>query len=157
MGLSYLKRACNRLDEAKTQLDKLNYPESISASQECIELSIKAIYNFAKVKYPLEHAFEEENFKRVLENIAKCTKIKKMERLFMISTFWSSMYNIAKYGYQKINVGPEKLFQKKEAEFALTHAYEVCRKATHIYYDCSPLYYGRSGYVVPAPSPSFSL
>lgn len=69
----------------------------------------------------------------------------------------SSMYNIAKYGYQKIGAGPEKLYQKKEASLALAHAYEVFEKATMIYYDCSPIYFGKSAYVQTAPSPSFSL
>lgn len=75
----------------------------------------------------------------------------------MISEFWSSMYNVAKYGCEKIGVGPEKLFTRREALFAILHAYEVYEKAMHIYYDCAPEYYGKSAYVKPVPSPSFSL
>jgi HEPN domain-containing protein len=158
MGFSFLSRACNRLDEAKLQLDKNHFPESISASQECIEFSINAIFHFAKVKYPPEHTFEEESFKRVLENIAKCAAERgNLERLYMISTFWSSMYSIAKYGCQKIGVGPEMLFQNKEALFALSHAYEVYEQARNIYYDCCPLRILKTSYVRRTPSPNFTL
>ena len=44
MAKSWLRRASNKIDEAKDHLKKLNYPESISAAQECIEFSIKAIF-----------------------------------------------------------------------------------------------------------------
>lgn len=158
MGFSFLTRACNRLEEGKAQLDKNHYPESISACQECIELSIKAIYHFAAVKFPPEHTFAEESYKRVLENIATCaSKRKNLERLYMISTFWSSTYSLAKYGYQKIGVGPEIIFQKKEAVLALLHAFEVYDQARNIYYDCALLYFGKSAYVRPVPSPSFTV
>lgn len=94
----------------------------------------------------------------MLENIVGCAaKEKNLERLYMISTFWSSMYSVAKYGYQKIGVGPEKLFQKKEASFALSHAYEVYDQSSKIYYDCCPIYIGKTAYVRSIPSPSFSL
>jgi hypothetical protein len=40
MAESFLKRASKKLGEAEGHLKQLNYPESISSSQECIELSV---------------------------------------------------------------------------------------------------------------------
>lgn len=152
-----MTHACNKLDEGKVQFDKNHFPEAISACQECIEFSIKAVFHFAEVKFPPEHTFMEENFKRVLQKIRKCTKQKDLERMYMISAFWSSMYGIAKYGCEKIGVGPERLFKKREAWFALLHAYEVYDQASNIYYDCAPEYYGKSSHVKTVPTPNFSL
>ena len=151
-----MARACNKLDEGKSHYDKYHYPESISACQECIELAMKAIFHFAEIKFPPKHTFIEENFRRVLEKIGSCSKRQGLERLYMLSEFWSSMYNVAKYGCEKIGAEPEKLFSRGEAFFALHHAFEVYEQARHIYYDCAPQYYGKSSIVKTAPNPSFS-
>lgn len=153
-----MTRACNRLEEGKRQIDEKHFAEAISACQECIELSIKSVFHFTGIKFPPEHRFMEENFRRVLKKTSECVpKLEGVGRLYMISEFWFSMYNIAKYGCGKIAVGPEILFKKKEALLALEHAYECYRKASAVYYGCSPLYYGKSAYVKSLPYPGFSL
>ena len=158
MGYSLMTRACNKLNEGKRQIDERHFPETVSACQECIELSIKSVFHFVGVKYPPEHKFMEENFKKVLEKTSKCApELKGVERLYMISEFWLSMYNIAKYGCGKIGIGPERVFKKKEALLSLEHAYECYRKADYIYFSCAPIYYKGGGYVKPLPSPSFSI
>lgn len=43
---SWLKRAGHKLGEAIKNLHPVHYAESVSSSQECIELSIKAIFCF---------------------------------------------------------------------------------------------------------------
>jgi hypothetical protein len=43
-------------------------------------------------------------------------------KLYLYLKFWSTFYTVAKYGLEKIGVGPEKLFGKEEAELALKHA-----------------------------------
>ena len=142
MGFSFLKRACNKLDEGKHQIDDRHFPEAISACQEFIEFSIKSVFHFVGVKFPPEHKFLEENFRRVLEETSKCApKVQGIERLYIISEFWLSMYNISKYGCGKIGVGPERLFKKREASFALQHAYECYSIARSVYYECAPMYY----------------
>lgn len=153
-----MRRACNRLDEGKRQIESRHFPEAISACQECIELSIKAVFHFAGVKYPAEHRFVEDDFKRVLEKLDVCAReLEGKERLYMISEFWFSLYTIAKYGCGKIGVGPEVLFKRKEAFLALEHAYECYNLAMQIYYNCSPIYLDEEGSIRMLPSPSFSL
>jgi len=122
MAESFLKRARSKLDEAKGYLESYHYPESISASQECIELSIKAIFMLLQEKYPKKHEFSEEEFEAILKKISDKLKYLDFHKLYLYSKFWLSFYTVAKYGLEKIGVGPEKLFEKEEAGLALKHA-----------------------------------
>lgn len=128
MAESLLKRAWNKLEEARNQLKKWNHAESISASQESIELSIKATFLLLQKEYPKRHEFKEEEFVSVLDKISKELEHLNFPRLYLLSKFWSNFYTVAKYGYGKFGVGPEKLFRKDEADLALKHA-EECRSA----------------------------
>jgi HEPN domain-containing protein len=128
MAESYLKRAGNKYDEAEEHLKKRHYPESISASQECIELSIKAIFLLLQEEYPKEHKFKEEEFGVILDKIPEKLKYLDFHKFYLYFKFWSSFYIIAKYGLEKIGVGADKLFEKEEAELALKHA-DKCRFA----------------------------
>lgn len=130
MAESFLKRAWNKAEEAKTQLNSLHYPESISASMECIEFSMKAIFLLLQEKYPKRHEFKDKEFIKVLEKVPKKLEHYNFPRLFLLSKFWSSMYTIAKYGQEEFGVGPEKLFRKDEAGLALKHA-EECKFAVN--------------------------
>lgn len=116
---SYLRRAFNKLDEAKYHLERFNYPESISASQEAIEFSVKAIFLLYGEEYSRKHKFREEEFSKLLRSGTK-----DLARVFLLSEFWSKFYTVAKYGYEKLEAGPEHLFKREEAELALKHAEE---------------------------------
>jgi len=69
MAESFLKRAFNKLNEAKSSLENHHYAESVSASQECIELSVKAIFLLLLLQeeYPRKHEFKEEEFEKILK------------------------------------------------------------------------------------------
>jgi len=128
MAESYLNRSWHKLAEAKVHLKGLHYPESISASQECIELSIKAIFLFLQEKYPYKHEFKEEEFEAILRKIPERFKYLEFSKFYLYTKFWSNFYTVAKYGLEKLGVGPEKLFGKEEAELALKHA-DKCKSA----------------------------
>jgi len=128
MAESFLRRAKNKLEEAKSHLNSFNYPESISASMECIELSIKAIFLLLQEEYPKRHEFKDEEFMKILEKVPKELEYLNFPRLFLISKFWLNLYTVAKYGQENFGIGPEKLFKKDEAELALKHA-EECKHA----------------------------
>jgi HEPN domain-containing protein len=129
---SWLKRANNKLDEARNQLQqKFNYAESVSASQECIELSIKAIFSVAGIEFTKEHKIKEEEFKKLLEKIPDDLKnIYNYPRIYLLSEFWTYFYTTAKYGLEKLKIGSDKLFTDKEANIALEHA-EECYNASN--------------------------
>jgi HEPN domain-containing protein len=134
MAESFLKRAWNKLDEAKNQLKSYRYPESLSASQECIEMSIKGIFLLLQEKYPKKHEFEEEEFVALLEKVPKNPEFEYLNfpQLYLFSKFWSNFYTVAKYGYEKLGIGPEKLFEKEEAELALKHADKCLHAANRL-------------------------
>lgn len=67
MAESFLRRAFNNLSEAKSSLENHHYAESVSASQECIELSVKAIFLLLQEEYPRKHEFKEEEFEAILK------------------------------------------------------------------------------------------
>ena len=127
---SYLKRAYNKLNEAKSQLQKYNYAESVSASQECIELSVKAVFLVLGEQFPKQHEFKEQNFKKLLSKIPKELQFYNFPRLYLLSKFWSEFYTVAKYGLEELEVGADKLFTDKEAKLASEHA-EECYLATN--------------------------
>ncbi len=121
---SYLRRAYNKLDEAKSQLQKFNYAESVSSSQECIELSIKAAFLILGEDFPKTHEFKEQDFIKLLSRIPKELQFYNFPRLYLLSEFWSKFYIVAKYGLEKFEIGADKLFKDKEANLALEHAKE---------------------------------
>lgn len=131
MADSFARRASHKEEEAQANLKMSNIPESISASQECIELSIKAIFLLLTDKYPKKHEFEEDEYVHLLKKVPKQIQFLNFGRLFILSKFWSNFYTVAKYGNEKFGIGPEKLFNKEEAELALKHAKE-CQGALRV-------------------------
>ena len=127
---SFLNRVSNKLNESKEHFKSYHYSESISASQECIELSIKAIFLLLKGEYPWGHKFNEKEFKKILKKIPEELKYLDFPKLYLYSKFWESFYTVAKYGFEKLGVGADKLFEKEEADLALKHA-EKCKNTAN--------------------------
>ena len=122
---SYYARSSNRLDDARTQLGRFNYPESISASQETIEFAVKSIFLYLGESHPKTHEFTDEQFMNIIGKVPNELKnLHNFPRLLLITRFWSQFYVTAKYGNQKLGIGPENLFKEHEAKLALQHAEE---------------------------------
>lgn len=129
MAKGWLSRASNKLTEARECLKShYKYSESISASQECIELSIKSILILIQKNYPKSHEFKEEAFEQIMDKIPKELMYLDFHKLYLYSKFWSEFYTIAKYGLEKLGIPAQKLFEKEEAELALKHA-DKCHHA----------------------------
>jgi HEPN domain-containing protein len=128
MGFSYLKRANNKLDEAGKYINDSLYALSISASQECLEFSIKAIFYHFGIEPQKDHWFNEKGVIPLIKKVPQNLEYLNFPRLLMISQLWGNLYILAKYGQEKLGIGSEKIFQKKEAELAYSHA-EECRNA----------------------------
>jgi len=127
---SWLERAWHKLDEAKEHLKLSHYAESISSSQECIELSIKVVFLLLRGEYPKRHEFKEEEFEAILNKVPEKLEYLEFPKLYLYSKFWSNFYTVTKYGLEKMGVGANKLFEKEEAELALRHA-ERCKSAAN--------------------------
>jgi len=138
---SFVRRAETRLEEAKRYLEGYypNYPESISASQECMEFSIKAIFLMLLNRYPRKHQITKSEFSEVIKKIDEISINKKQEllqwridienfpKLYLYSEFWQKFYTVVKYGDEELGIPAEKLFSKEEADLAVKHA-ENCKE-----------------------------
>ena len=134
MAESFLRRASKKLSEAEGHLrpPMPNCPESISASQESIECSFKAMFLLLKEEYPKRHWFRDEELEALFERIPEELHYLDFPRLFLYSKFWAGFRETAKYGDERLGVGPEKLFRKEEAELALGHAKECFMAAQRL-------------------------
>ena len=124
MAQQYLYQAYKRRSDAQNFLDHSDYDKSIRESQESIEIFIKAIfYAFDEVP-PKDHKFTEENFEQLLSKIPEefTVNARDFVKPYLYSKFWGTFYTIAKYGLEKLKVGPGFLFGKDEAKLALDHA-----------------------------------
>ncbi|RLG61606.1 hypothetical protein DRO02_08870 [archaeon] len=83
-------------------------------------------------KYSKKHGFSDEEFEAILNKIPENLKHLDYHKLYLYSKFWLSFYMVAKYGLEKIGVGPEKLFEKEEAELALKHANKSYHAASRL-------------------------
>jgi HEPN domain-containing protein len=132
LARSWLIRSKNKFDEGETLIQKWSYAEAISSFQECIELSLKAIFLFLTDKYPKSHEFKDKEFKEILNKVPKSLKHLESHKLFLYSMFWANFYTISKYGLENFGIGAEKLFAKEEAELAKKHAYKCLSAAQQL-------------------------
>jgi len=130
LAKSWIERANNKLQTGKSLTPERRYAEAISSFQECIELSIKAIFLLLTDSYPKSHEFKDKEFKAILDKIPEVLVHLEFHKLYLYSKFWSNFYTTAKYGLENFSVGPEKLFGPEEAELAKLHS-EKCYRATH--------------------------
>ena len=134
MAESYLTRSRAKLDEARRQLKSVRYAESVSASQESIELAVKGLFLACDVSFKKSHDIKELDFAKVLPNIPdNAAKTHNFPRVLLLAWFWSGFYLTAKYGHEELRVGADKLFKKDEAELAVAHAQECQYACDHAF------------------------
>ncbi len=123
---SWLARARGKLDEAKENIPKCKYAESVSASQESIELAVKSLFLACDVNFLKSHEVKELPFAKLMPKIpaTACTAY-NFPRILLLAKFWSTFYLVAKYGFEELKVGADKLFRREEANLAAHHAQEV--------------------------------
>ena len=127
---SWIERASNRLQTGSSLMAERKYAEAVSSFQECIELSIKAIFLLLTDSYPRSHEFKDKEFKDVLDKIPNALVHLEFHKLYLYSKFWSNFYTIAKYGLENFSIGAEKLFGQEETELAKRHSAK-CYLAAH--------------------------
>lgn len=127
---SWIERSNNRLQEGRNLTVEGRHAEAVSSFQECIELSIKAIFLLLTDSYPKSHEFKDKEFKDILDKIPKALLHLEFHKLYLYSKFWSNFYTIAKYGLENFSIGAEKLFGREEAELAKLHS-EKCYSAAY--------------------------
>ena len=100
----------------------LHYDMAISASQECIEFSVKATFLLLVGNYQEQHLPSEKEFQKMLSSAPPQMIYISFPRLWMLMKFWAAVYKNAKYGSKELKVSADRLFEKEDAELALKHA-----------------------------------
>ncbi len=139
-----IKKAENLVEKAEKELQ--GYSGSCSNvilwCQEAIELCGKAIFKIMGLDFPKEHQLlfnqrKSEIKPEVRELLKKefpryFTYKEKVPRVIFLTYFWYNFYTIAKYGLSDVDVPPDKLFSKEDAELALKHAKDCVRVADNL-------------------------
>lgn len=126
---SYLRQAEARLKDAKDALAEGNYPYAVRLSQECVELSLKAILKAVGIDYPKVHDVSDilldikerfpEWFKAEIEFLRESSKILTKKR------------EISLYGGEEAFLAPEDVISREDADDAVnraTIAHELCSR-----------------------------
>ena len=145
----WIEKAGNQLQAAKAHLESnFRYSESIEASQECIELSVKSILSFLEIKFSRSHEWEpsKKQFADIAQQIQErqlldrltdqyLDHIIRLPRLLFLMNFWAQFYITAKYGFEAEHLASaQDLFNKEEANLAVRHAGECYRAASELRY-----------------------
>jgi len=126
---AYLRQAEFRLKDAREALFEGNYPYAVRLSQECVELSLKAVLKAVGIEYPKIHDVSDvvvdvkdrfpEWFRAELGFLRESSKILVKKR------------EISLYGGEEAFLSPEEVISKGDAEDATgraTKTYELCKR-----------------------------
>ncbi len=126
---SYLRQAKARLKDAKEAMQEKNNPYAVRLSQECVELSLKAVLKAVGIEYPKIHDVSDvlieikdrfpEWFKANIEFLCESSRILVKKR------------EISLYGGEEAFLSPDEVIDKADAEDATTRAektYSLCEK-----------------------------
>jgi HEPN domain-containing protein len=141
----WIDKAGNQLQAAKDHLKSyFQHSESIEASQECVELSVKSVLSLLEIEYPLSHGWNRKEFSSIAKQIQERQLLDKLAaqnlyystrlpRLLLLANFWAQFYLPAKYGFEDGYLAPaQDLFEKREAELAVQHAQECHQAASEL-------------------------
>jgi len=135
-------KAHKQLRIADDCLKRFEYSESIQASQESIELSVKTILSLLEIEFPTSHEWKPDSkpFDKIASEIKQRKIVERIEeshlysirlpRLLFLFNFWGQFNTIAKYGYEKGDLASARdlFIFDDEAKLALKHANE-CENA----------------------------
>jgi hypothetical protein len=143
MAEQWINQAQRQVQTAQVHLSQCRYPESVQSSQQCCELSLKAIFAFLEIGYPREHGLSRQELARIANELRNRNLLEKLvdrgnlnldlPRLLFLVNFWAEFYLIAKYGIQDgYLASAEDLLKDKEAKLAEEHASECWLAASLI-------------------------
>lgn len=123
MTFDYIRRAKSCFRESKAAFDEEDYPMTVRRSQECVELSLKAVLRGIAIEYPREH-----DVSKALEMVKGKVPdwfSSKIPEFIEISKDLSKKRGPAWYGYESELKPASDIFNIKDAKEALASAEEV--------------------------------
>jgi len=134
----WIEKANSNLSAAR-EAAKWDYSTAVQRSQECIELSVKAILDVLGIQYRKVHEWTDKEVQNILEDARNKNADTKLEskgcshirlaRLIVLSNLWGRFYLPAKYGMEGGFAAAQDLFTLKEANLAVEHADECLMAA----------------------------
>ncbi len=128
MARDYINRAKRCLKEAENAFDEEDNPMTVRRSQECVELSLKAVLRFIGVEYPRKHDVSEV----LIEVKDKLPTWFKAEKHAKHSKLLSLRRGPAMYGSEEEYKPASEIFTEKEAGEALNMAKETFQAANKL-------------------------
>ena len=126
---AYLRQAEARLKDARDALLEGNYPYAVRLSQECVELSLKAVLKAVGIEYPKIHDVSDILLD-VRERFPEWFRV-ELGFLRESSKVLVKMREISLYGGEEAFLSPEEVISRVDAEDATQRAgktYELCRR-----------------------------
>lgn len=125
VGKSYIRQARARLEDAKDAFAEANYPYAVRLSQECVELSLKAVLKLVGIDYPKIHDVSDvlmevkdrfpDWFRAELDFLRDSSKILVKKR------------EPSLYGSEEAFLSPDEVMNKNDAEDAVMRAEKICK------------------------------
>jgi len=126
---SYLRQAEARLENAEEAYPKTNYPYAVRLSQECVELSLKAVLKAVGIEYPKIHDVSD-TLVEVKERFPEWFKV-EISYLHESSKILLKKREPSLYGGEEAFLSPDEVIDKIDAEDAIRRAkktYTLCEK-----------------------------
>ena len=135
LAKDYLERAKNRIIDAMSALNRGAFPEVVRYSQECVELSLKAVLRVVGIEYPKVHDVGdvlEANAERFPDWFR--AHVPKLRR---ISAELAQKRGPSLYGIERLGKPPSEIFGEADARDALEKAkfvHRLCCKFFEYFY-----------------------
>jgi len=126
---SYLRQAKARLEDAEEAYPKTNYPYAVRLSQECVELSLKAVLKAVGIEYPKIHDVSD-TLVEVKERFPEWFKA-EINYLHESSKILLKKREPSLYGGEEAFLSPDEVIDKIDAEDAIRRAkktYTLCER-----------------------------
>lgn len=136
LAKDHLERVKNRILDASSAMSRGSYPEVIRYSQECVELSLKAILRIVGIEYLKVHDvgdiidLHRDRFPEWLH--------KHIEKFRYISMDLAQKRDLSLYGIESLGKPLSEIFNEDDAREALGNAryvYEYCFKFFREFYN----------------------
>lgn len=126
---AYLRQAKARLEDAVEAVPEANYPYAVRLSQECVELSLKAVLKAVAIEYPKIHDVSDILLE-VKERFPPWFRV-ETDYLSESSKILVKKREPSLYGGEEAFLSPDEVIDKEDAEDAVTRAgktYNLCEK-----------------------------
>lgn len=126
---SYLRQAKARLDDANDALREENHPYAVRLSQECVELSMKAVLKAVGIEYPKIHDVSDI-FPEIRDRFPDWFKT-EIDFLSESSKLLFKKREPSLYGDEEALIPPNEMMSENDAEDATNRAertYNLCEK-----------------------------